>query len=208
MERLASERISAPLARARAPKNTNARCSISSGSIRRLGHLPAGEKNMLARVIVVVFGISVLFLLFQNVPGRAQDPLAKPVKVSPADVQFVVDAARSGYHEVQMGKLGVERGGHDVQVYAQRILDDHTLSNAEVEALARLKSITLPDASKTDPSTANLSRLSGIEFDREFARAAVEDHLRDLAEFENEDQSAASDSDIRGFAHSMLPKLH
>jgi putative membrane protein len=86
-------------------------------------------------------------------------------------------------------------------------LDDHTLSNAEVEALARLKGVALPDPTKTDTSTEKLSRLTGIEFDQEFEREAIEDHLRSLAEFEKEDQSATSDSDVKGFAHSALPKM-
>jgi len=107
-----------------------------------------------------------------------------------------------------MGMLGVERGtNNDLKAYAQRILDDHTLSNAEVQALARLKGIALPDPTKTDGPAISLSRLNGIDFDQAFVREAIQDHLKDLAEFEKEDQSSASDSDIKGFAHSTLPKL-
>jgi putative membrane protein len=53
-----------------------------------------------------------------------------------------------------------------------------------------------------------LSRLSGIEFDTEFVRELIENHLRDLAEFEKEDQSTSADPDIKGYAHGELPKLH
>jgi putative membrane protein len=121
-----------------------------------------------------------------------------------------LDAASSGFHEVQIAKLGVSRAtSPEVKANAQNLLDDHALSNAEVEveALARLKGVTLPDPSKTDVSATNLSSISGMEFDRAFVRESIEGHVRDLTAFETEDRSAGSDSDLRSFAHSMLPKL-
>jgi putative membrane protein len=106
-----------------------------------------------------------------------------------------------------MGKVGVERGTNgDLRAYAQRIIDDHALSNAEVEALARLKGVALPDATKTDPAVAKLSSLSGIQFDQEFVRESIEAHVQELAEFEKEDKSAG-DSDVKGFADGMLPMI-
>lgn len=158
---------------------------------------------------VVVLALSGSVLLLQSDLGRGQTPSGGAVAVSAEDRKFILDAAQSGLHEVKMGMLGVERGiNPDLKVYAQRILDDHTLSNAEVEALARLKGVTLPDPTKIDTSTEKLSQLTGIEFDQEFVREAIADHLKNIAAFEKEDQSGAPDSDIKGFAHSALPKMH
>ncbi len=159
------------------------------------------------RLMVLAFG-GCLLLLQSNL-SRAQNPSGGAVTVSADDRKFILEAAQSGLHEVQMARLGIERGtNNDLKVYAQRILDDQVLSNAQVEALARLKGVALPDPTKTDPSAVKLSRLSGIEFDTEFVHEVIEDHLRDLAEFEKEDQSTSADSDIKGYAHSALPKLH
>ena len=156
---------------------------------------------------MTVLGLCGLLLLQNNV-SRAQNSGGGAVTVSAKDRKFLLDAAQSGRHEVKMGKVGIERGTNsDLKAYAQRILDDHTLSNAEIEALARLKGVVLPDPTGTDDSSERLSRLSGIEFDQEFAREAIEDHLKNIAEFEKEDQSAKSDADIKGFAHSALPKM-
>ena len=158
------------------------------------------------RMMIVAVGACVLLL--QSDSSLGQKPSGGAVTVSAEDRKFILDAAQSGLHEVQMGMLGVERGtNNDLKVYAQRILDDHTLSNAQVQALAGLKGVALPDPTKTDGSAISLSRLTGIEFDQAFVREAIQDHLRDLAEFEKEDQSPASDADIKGFAHSTLPKL-
>jgi len=147
-------------------------------------------------------------LLVQSESTRGQNSAGGAVSVSAEDRKFVLDAAQSEVHEVQMGMLGIERSANnDLKVYAQRLFDDHTLSNAEVQALARLKGVTLPDPAKTDAFAVSLSRLTGIEFDQAFVRASIDDHLKDVAEFEKEDQSSAADPDIKGFAHSMLPKL-
>jgi putative membrane protein len=148
-------------------------------------------------------------LLVQGDLSRAQIPARDAGAVSPDDHKFLLDAAQSGLHEVQMAMLALERGtNRDLKVYAQRILDDHVLSNAQLEALAKLKGVPLPDPSKTNAPADKLSRLTGVEFDNEFVNEAIQDHLRDLAEFDKEDQSAASDPDIKSFAHSALPKLH
>jgi putative membrane protein len=157
---------------------------------------------------MMILAVGGCALLLQSELSRGQNPVGGAVAVSAEDRKFILDAAQSELHEVQMGMLGVQRStNNDLKMYAQRLLDDHTLSNAEVQALARLKGISLPDPTKTDTSAVNLSRLAGIEFDQAFVRESIEDHLKDLSVFEKEDQSSAADADIRGFAHSTLPKL-
>jgi len=159
----------------------------------------------LHRVIGLAFAVWVLLL--HGDLSRGQNPAAN-VNVSAEDRKFILDAAQSGLHEVKMAMLGVERGTNSaLKAYAQKVFDDHTLSNAELQALARLKGIVLPAPSNTDSSEVSLSRLTGIEFDQEFVREAIADHLKDLAVFEKEDQSSGADPDIKGFAHSTLPTL-
>jgi putative membrane protein len=157
---------------------------------------------------MAVLGLSGLLLLLQNDVSRAQNTSGGAVAISAADRKFLVDVAQSGLHEVKMGKLGVERGtNRDLKVYAQGLLDDHTLSNAEVQALARLKGVAFPDPTKTDDSSERLSRLTGREFDQEFVRESIADHQKNIAAFEKEDRSATSDSDVKEFVHGALPKM-
>ena len=161
---------------------------------------------MRCRTMILASGCLGLLLIGNS--GKAQNPSGGAVTASAEDRKFLLDAAQSGRHEVQMGMAGVERGtNHDLKAYAEQILDDHMLSNAEIEALARLKGVELPAANATDSSVAELSRLSGLQFDQEFVRESVADHLKDLAAFQKEDQASAADSDIKGFAHSALPKI-
>jgi putative membrane protein len=157
---------------------------------------------------MMILALVSFLLLLQSNAIRGQNPSGSAGAISAEDRSFILNAEQSGLHEVQMGMLGIERGtSNELKIYAQHILDDHTLSNAEIEALARLKGVTLPNPAKTDPSVVKLSELSGPEFDREFVRQEIDNHLKNLGEFEKEDQSAAADLDIKGFAHSALPKM-
>jgi putative membrane protein len=158
------------------------------------------------RTILLTLGVCLLLL--QNTPIRGQNASGGNAVLSANDRNFILSAAQSGLHEVQMGMLAVERGTNTaVKAYAQHLLDDHTLTNAEIEALARVKGVALANQSKTDPAVIKLSQLTGLEFDQEFVRQEIDNHVKNLAEFEREDQSAAADPDIKGFAHSALPKM-
>src|SRR4029453_3774333 len=65
------------------------------------------------------------------------------------------------------------------------------------KSLASSKHVTLPDAPKTYASNLKdkLSKLSGAAFDRAYIAAMVDDHLKDVREFERE---AAGGADAEG----------
>ena len=158
------------------------------------------------RMIVLAF--AGYLSLLPNGPIQGQNASSGNSLISADDRNFILNAEQSGLHEVQMAMLAAERASNrDVKIYAQRMLDDHALTNAEIEALARVKGVPLPNQTKTDPIVVKMTQLSGLEFDQEFVRQEIDGHLKNIAEFEREDQAAASDPDIKGFAHSALPKM-
>ena len=70
------------------------------------------------------------------------------------DEKFVRDSARGGKMEVHMGKMGVEKAqDSQVKQFAQKLIDDHTKANAELQQFAAKKGITLPQDS--DSLTGN-----------------------------------------------------
>src|SRR5271165_6946836 len=86
--------------------------------------------------VLICLRSSAFVLLLQSSLSRGQAPTAGAVAVSAQDRKFILDAASSGFHEVQIAKLGVSLAtSPEVKAYSQNLLDDHTLSNAEVEAL-------------------------------------------------------------------------
>src|SRR5689334_7439933 len=146
-----------------------------------------------------------LLVSIQAQPGQDQ---ARSPAISDADREFLVEAVRIAGHELQMGKLAVEHGTNsELKKYAQTLVDDYTLASAEVEALARLKGVALPNPPKPDTAVAEIGQLSGLEFDQAFVRQTVSELAKIAAVFEKEEQSPGADPDIQGFARSLLPKI-
>src|SRR3982074_3504167 len=87
---------------------------------------------------------------------------------SSPDGMFVLDVAKDGMAEVELGKLASEKAtSDDVKKFAQRMVTDHGKANDELKTLAQNKSIMLP--SDLDPKAKathdRLAKLSGPAFE-------------------------------------------
>ena len=110
--------------------------------------------------------------------------------------------------EVELGNLALQRASNaDVKTFAQRMVDDHTKANQQLEELASRKGITLKEreGAAAKQTVAKLSKLSGEAFDREYAKDMVKDHEKDVAEFRA--ATKLRDPDIKEFATQTLPTL-
>jgi len=134
-------------------------------------------------------------------------PAAQAQNLSAQDQKFIQDAAKGGMMEVQMGRLAMEKGqSQAVKNLSQRLIDDHSKGNRELEALAKRKGVTLPPDDAKMVYAMPLASKSGADFDREFARALVEDHQKDIVAFEKQ-ASSGSDADVKNWAKETLPTL-
>jgi putative membrane protein len=125
------------------------------------------------------------------------------------DIEFVLDAAKGGMAEVELGKLAADRAQNDeVKKFAQRMVDDHTKANDQLKQIAESKGIKLP--SEVEPKEKmlmqRLEKLNGTAFDRAYMNAMVNDHVKDVNEFKREANSGR-DSQVKSFASSTLPTL-
>jgi len=198
--------LSSAIGRADNTVQSQNRDSSSSASTSRSGHGGAGTAGVDA----------------SSETGRSSH-------LSRSDQNFIKDAAKGGMMEVHMGKLGVQHAQNDqVKQYAQRLIDDHTKANAELKQLASQKGVTLPDDKVASDASSDTERskvrdilsgdhkehaamkklegLSGTDFDREFVRMAVDDHEKDVKEFEKEAQKA-DDTDLKAWAQKTAPTL-
>jgi putative membrane protein len=129
--------------------------------------------------------------------------------LSSQDRDFLMDAAMGGMMEVQLGRWALQLGSSDaVKQFARRMVDDHSKANAELMTLATSKGITLPTEldKKHQAEVRKLTRLSGAEFDRAYAKMMVSDHNKDVSEFEKQSTKGA-DADVKAFASKALPTL-
>jgi putative membrane protein len=145
-----------------------------------------------------------------NPPNPIQDSApAKPAAKTMSDKQFAREAAAGGFAEVKLGQLAIDKGSSDsVKRFAQKMVDDHTKANTELEAAAAKSNIALPTTVKpADQATYDrLSKLSGAAFDRAYARDMVQDHIHDVAAFKQE-ANYGKDPAIKAFASATLPTL-
>jgi putative membrane protein len=126
-----------------------------------------------------------------------------------SDEHFVMEAAKGGMAEVELGKLAADKATKDdVKKFGQRMADDHGKANDELKSLAQRKNITLPTA--IDPqhkaTVDRLSKLSGDAFDRAYMQEMLRDHRKDVAEFKTESRSG-KDPDVKAWASKTLPTL-
>jgi putative membrane protein len=128
---------------------------------------------------------------------------------TPDDKEFVSKAGMGGLAEVQMGNLALQNAqSADVKAFAQRMVTDHSKANAELAQLATVKGLALPTeiAGEHQDAMNHLRSLTGAEFDKAYMTHMVEDHEKDVAEFDKASTSA-SDADIKAFAGKTLPVL-
>jgi putative membrane protein len=123
------------------------------------------------------------------------------------DATFLTDAIQINLAEISVGDLAQKNGGSaDAKSFGKMLVKDHTASNTKATSLAQANGITPP----TEPNAAEkklhdeLAKLSGMEFDREFAKAMVKGHEDAIAKFE---AASKGDDDVAKFAQETLPTL-
>ena len=125
------------------------------------------------------------------------------------DKEFVSKAGMGGLAEVQMGSLALQKAASaDVKAFAQRMVTDHSKANAELAQLATTKGLALAAELGGEHKDAydHLSSLSGAEFDKAYMKHMVEDHEKDVSEFDKA-STGATDSDVKAWAGKTLPTL-
>ena len=124
-----------------------------------------------------------------------------------ASQKFLKEAIEGNLAEVQMGQLAQKNGNNDGVLSFGQVLDkDHSEANQKATAAASSLGVTPPTApnSKQKAAYDRMSKLSGANFDREFVKHMVEDHKKDIKDYEK----ASKQGDAAGtYAKEALPTL-
>jgi len=132
-----------------------------------------------------------------------------PVTDAASTRNFVDTAAADGMAEVELGHLAMQKANNpDVKQFAEKMVADHSKANAELKQLASSKNIVLPAGlnayQKADKD--RLSKLSGVEFDREYMSLMSSAHDKAVNLFQLESHHG-TDTDIETWATKILPTL-
>lgn len=133
---------------------------------------------------------------------------AAPITVDQADAKFAVNAANGGMAEVMIGKLAQDKGSAKVKEFGEMMVKDHSMANDELMTLAKSKNITLPAVVSSDElkNFNDLSKKNGADFDKAYVKLMVDDHKKDIKEFEDAEKDL-KDPDLKAFATKTLPTL-
>jgi putative membrane protein len=108
------------------------------------------------------------------------------------DATFLKEAAAANMAEVSAAQLALSKTSNDgVKQFAQRMIDDHTAMQKDVEAVAASLNVKLPtEPMKSDRVQADkLKALDGAAFDKAYVNAQVKDHKKVLAKMKAENAS-------------------
>jgi putative membrane protein len=129
--------------------------------------------------------------------------------VSAADKQFAAEATQGGLAEVEMGQLALQKANSpQVKQFAQRMVTDHTQANQELLQLAKSQNLDVPTQvdAKHKSDMDMLRGMNGTAFDTAYMQHMVQDHQKDVAEFQKQAQSGG-DPALKSFAVKYLPVL-
>jgi putative membrane protein len=126
-----------------------------------------------------------------------------------ADNAFLRDAWQAGHKEVRLAKLARDKAVNaSVRRFAQRMVDDHTTANKQLQDFVDVRSVDLPrEMSREDRVLFDrLNALEGKAFDSEYMRRMVADHVKVLTRFENE-MDGGRDASVRSWTTRQVPIL-
>jgi putative membrane protein len=124
------------------------------------------------------------------------------------DRTFVKEAALGGMAEVDLSKLAQKSENADVKSFADRMVRDHTPANQELTAIATDLGVDMPKAlnSEHERLRENVQTLHGKAFDEQYMHGMVEDHIKAVKLFQQEERSGHN-AELKKFAQKTLPTL-
>lgn len=125
------------------------------------------------------------------------------------DKKFVRTAAESGIADIKLGSLAAQKGSPAIKDLAQKMVDDHTTLNKNMENVADSMGVMLPKkmSKEEEAEYDKLNGLSGKDFDAEYLTYITKAHWQNLHAYYME-ASVASDPDLQSEVVNALKTMH
>jgi putative membrane protein len=139
--------------------------------------------------------------------AMATNTAATAGTATPAQTAFLTDAMKGDNGEVALGTLAEQKdASQGVKDLGKMLVDDHGAHKQTLATLDQQLGVTTTTDLKTEAKTeqTKLNGLSGAAFDKEFVRATVEDHKKDIAKYE---EQAKATGPVADMAKQTLPTL-
>ena len=158
-----------------------------------------------------------LALALNASPVRAQAPAADAPATTPntpaapsisnEDRDIMQDLAHAHHAALESARLALEKSKSErVRQFAQQMIDDHSQAQTDLQQLAQLKQVKLPQEASLPHKTLSTAMrlLSGDMFDRQYmARMGIDDNARTV-ELLQSCQKNAKDAELRALLERQL----
>lgn len=141
--------------------------------------------------------------------GTAATDTTKKGNLTSSDARFLRDVAEANQGEIDMAQIAVQKSQNaDVKQYAQKLLDDHTAQQKQLQQLAQQKGVTLKEKPemRENHEIHRLNDASAKNFDKDYLKYMIKDHEKDIKAFQKE-ADKATDPDVKSFASGAVPTL-
>ncbi len=140
--------------------------------------------------------------------GAPAAPASPAGKLDRSDRNALIEMAQANMAEISTGKLALGKAANpEIKAYAQRMVDEHSKTLAEVQALAQAKGVELPKelSVKHKAKGAMLEALKGDIFDRTYMKQSGRRDHRVTHEQLRDNMDKIKDPDIKALAMKMRP---
>ena len=145
---------------------------------------------------------------------------AAKTKLTSTELQILAHYHKVNQLEIDLGKQAQKRGTPAIQTYGAMLVTEHSDNDAALKNFAKKfkQAITneklMTDADKqadrdVKKHATALSKLKGVDFDREYLRMMVDGHDKELGMIDNkiEEATNAKDDALVDMLRTMKPKL-
>ena len=146
-------------------------------------------------------------LALAGTSANAQIKNAPSGTMAKADQTFMNDAIEGDLSEIKVGKLAQQKGqSQSVKQFGQMLEQDHSEHLQKAKQTAEQLGLTAPSEpnAKQQGTYQQLDKLSGAQFDSQFAKDMVGDHKEDISKYQKQ---AKSRGPLGDFAQQTIPTL-
>jgi len=125
------------------------------------------------------------------------------------DITFLKKAASGNAAEIGAARHVAQAGANaEVKAFANKLLTEHSKAQQELQTLAKKKGVELPTemAGDNKDTMASLTKLSGKELDKRYAKEMVERHDDHLKEHKDA-LKELKDPDLRAWVEQKVGQL-
>ncbi|HWC58417.1 MAG TPA: DUF4142 domain-containing protein [Verrucomicrobiae bacterium] len=154
-------------------------------------------------------GLIVAGLLAAGQAGAADTTTGNTASLSSKGASFVKEASAGNQSEIALAELAQQKAQNpEVKNLAQMLQQDHQKAQEKLQTIAQAHGITLDNSPTWSQkrTQSKLEKLTGAEFDQQYTKDMLEDHVTDIKKFQKASQNI-EDADVKQYAQDCLPTL-